>query len=160
MGCDIHIVVEQHHPELGWVGLHACPYHTGTIYGAKATTAQGSASWDLDGRNYTLFGALAGVRQDVPDYPNAEPRGLPDDASPLAAMLSEAMDDDGHSHSWMMLTEAWPIFKRYQFNDIEARIKGEVPEDECYSLSKHFGISFVGEMSDLDKFRIVFWFDN
>lgn len=66
-------------------------------------------TWYSD-RNYDVFAALAGVRNGTgfagvyrhdPITPIAEPRGVPEDATPEAlALLS-----DGHTPTWLMLEE-------------------------------------------------------
>jgi len=66
------------------------------------------------GRNYRLFGMLAGVRNGVgvagadmgdPVVPIAEPRGVPKDASGGFLTEVRGWGGDGHSHSWLTLEE-------------------------------------------------------
>lgn len=60
--------------------------------------------WIWGGRNYNLFGVLAGVRSsDVPQID--EPRGLPEDASPYVEKESNYWGWDGHSHSYLTLRD-------------------------------------------------------
>lgn len=55
-------------------------------------------------RDYSFFGWVAkGVRADYPD--SFQQRGIPDDLSPEVARETEKMGDDGHSHSWLMVSE-------------------------------------------------------
>jgi hypothetical protein len=56
------------------------------------------------GRNYYLFGILAGVRNGL-ITPIAEPKGLPKDVSKPIKELSERWNGDGHSHTWLSLKE-------------------------------------------------------
>lgn len=67
-----------------------------------------------DGRNYDLFAMLAdvrngrgfaGCRTGEGFAPIAAPKGLPEDASPEVADWAEGRDVDGHSHSYLTLTE-------------------------------------------------------
>lgn len=66
------------------------------------------------GRNYDLFAMLAGVRNGrgfagcktgEGFVPIAEPKGVPEDASPGYAWEAERWDCDGHSHSWLTVAE-------------------------------------------------------
>jgi len=112
MGCDIHFYVEIKKDEK-WVSADkwsADPYDCGDLedIGIK---------WDdrfYTGRNYDLFAMLANVRNGrgfagVPTgtgfIPIAEPRGLPEDASPEVKAISDRWNGDGHSHSWLTLAE-------------------------------------------------------
>jgi hypothetical protein len=66
----------------------------------------GRTDQPYDGRNYELFGVLAGVREgNMPMIDPDGPRGTPDD---LSAELQHSVDrwgDDGHSHTWYTLKE-------------------------------------------------------
>jgi len=63
----------------------------------------------LDSRNYTLFGALANVRNASQDgqriEPISEPKGVPDDATPQYKKLVKNWGVDGHSHTYLTLAE-------------------------------------------------------
>jgi hypothetical protein len=61
------------------------------------------------GRNYELFGILAGVRDRNNDSID-DPRGLPEDVCEVTKKESDRWDSDGHSHSWVTLKE----LKEYQ----------------------------------------------
>jgi hypothetical protein len=128
MGCDIHGWVEKK-VRGNWIGIRPLTDHK------KARE-----------RNYHRFAALAGVRGEGP-----QPRGLPLDASDSAAYDAECWDGDGHSHSWLPLAEAVPIF-------VECRYQGEERSDfaKKYPASYFFDV----EEEDLSDYRIVFWFDN
>lgn len=110
MGCDIHALIERRTNPWGdyveWLD-----------------------SGDPDiGRDYEMFGVLAGVRNYAEAPPVAEPRGLPafkgwgeysdgeryirwdhesDEEKPCRAMeqMAERYGQDGHSHSWLTLAE-------------------------------------------------------
>lgn len=118
MGCDIHGWVEKK-TDKGWVGI--------------AELKDGE-------RNYGRFTMLAGVRGDGPD-----PLGIPDDASQTTEHFIEEWGDDGHSHSFIPLTEAAQIFAATAFNSAS--------KDPIYD---HFGVDGDGEQN----YRLVFWFDN
>lgn len=133
MGCDIHLVLERKTGD-GWLGIHNFPYYD---------TREGS-DWPLAReRNYDRFAALAGVRGEGP-----EPKGIPQDASPLARYESEEWGDDGHSHSWLPVDEAAKIFLATE----------RLPNDWCKQYPADF---FFGVNDDHPgEYRIVFWFDN
>lgn len=127
MGCDIHTVVEKRFKG-SWVAVEINP---------------DSSRY----RNYRRFTLLAGVRGDEGEGP--APRGLPDDASDTAQMLSEEWGADGHSHSWLPLEEATELYVAS-----EQDILG--PVDSADPISYYFNISDPGT----DEYRLVFWFDN
>lgn len=138
MGSDIHVVLEVQH-EGGWLGLHDFPdfalNHVGKIDyipGPEATQ-----------RSYKRFAALAGNRG-----PGPSPRGLPVNASPLARYLLSRWGPNAHHVSWYPLKEALPIFIATA-NLEEGSHHAEFP---CGYI---FGVS----QEEIDKYRIVFWFD-
>jgi hypothetical protein len=142
MGCDIHMVLER---KVGkeWIGIHNFPY-----WYQRADKNGRDTAWPIaTDRNYDRFNALAGVRGEGP----AVPRGTPEDASPLARLLIEEWDSDGHSHSWMTLKEAAPIFAKTEW-------KQSKPDDWAaeYPVCYFFGI----EEDQAKDYRLVFWFDN
>ena len=107
MGADIHMVLERSTKEFGWVGIQT--FASMSIYNYAANEGKGRidtyCSIVARNRNYELFAKLAGVRGDGP-----EPKGLPDDASPLTLMKLSEENDDLHSHTWWMLEQALPLF--------------------------------------------------
>lgn len=146
MGCDIHMVLEHKVVALEngvrrekWVGVNAF-----------------QSSKDFDGshhvptartRNYKRFGALAGVRDDGP-----EPKGIPSDASELTKLLVDEWGSDGHSHSWLTLTEAAEIFLATENSaGAKDRIGINYPAYYFFGVEEHEGYA---------NFRVVFWFDN
>lgn len=76
------------------------------------------------GRNYQLFGLLAGVR-DSSVTPIKSERGLPEDVSDFVKSESDAWDSDGHSHSYFTLAELleydWIGAKTSQTGPVNAR---------------------------------------
>lgn len=129
MGCDIHGWVEKKWRGK-WVGVR-------------------QFNDAADARNYQRFAELAGVRGAGP-----EPKGLPDDISDSAAADSEGWGVDGHSHSWLTLKEAAPIFLRTM------RIGDDTSDYPREYLYAHFFDVYAYEPESIDDYRIVFWFDN
>ena len=87
----------------------------------------------LDSRNYTLFGVIANVRNSNRDgqrvEPIAEPKGVPDDASPEYKKLVERWGVDGHSHTYLTLAE----IKAYDFEG-DVQYSGLVSEQQYEAL--------------------------
>jgi hypothetical protein len=172
MGCDIHMVLEKRvkvRDREAWVGVNAFPYLTVQVYEREKegySTATGSSSWFCDGRNYGLFAALAGVRGEGPPA-----KGVPDDASDLALMMIDHWDADGHSHSWMLMDEALPLFLHHgqlgKPGDVvlhAMKAGTEAAIENCFDHFWHLDEIYEnGALVGRDKlsdFRLVFWFDN
>jgi hypothetical protein len=138
MGCDIHMVLEKR------------------INGKWVTTQTFDAieSWNgfaspiARNRNYERFARLAGVRGDGP-----EPRGIPDDLSETGRYHVDVWSGDGHSHSWLPLKDAVKVFA-------ETEHKKHEPNSTAteYPTDYYFGVS--DDDSEMDDYRVVFWFDN
>ena len=116
MGCDIHFYVEKRINEK-WET--ADKWYPDEDDGSMSTS-----KWDknftrkagplYDGRSYDLFSILADVRNgsgfagvDTGDgfIPIDSPRGLPEDPSTEVLEASDDYGSDGHSHSWLTVTE-------------------------------------------------------
>lgn len=143
MGCDIHLFREKK-VNNSWECLE--PYEIVDEYEDRKEYPE------IDNphlrRNYALFGFLANVRQNIPEGFN--PRGLPADVSPLVNGDSASWDSDGHSHSWLSLSE----------------IKNKLTE--FLIAPTEFSPHYVPDLQhivslfpdDSSEYRIVFWFDN
>lgn len=154
MGCDIHCYVEKRDGSK-WVSAdrwEPCEYEPDS---GRKTVPYGSRIYS--GRNYDLFGILAdvrngrgfaGIRTGAGFNPISEPKGLPVDVSPEVKAESEGWGCDGHSHSWLTLSELlaydWTQETEHQ-GDVDGvtfekwarwnRAKGEAPEYWCGSCS-------------------------
>jgi hypothetical protein len=102
MGCDIHIYAEK-----------LINGRWQKITGFKNRYDENSDE-PYFGRNYELFAILAGVRNGSgfagcdtgdPVIPISEPRGLPEDVSSDIKAESDELGVDGHSHSWLLISE-------------------------------------------------------
>ena len=144
MGCDIHMVLERRIGDR-WLGVNSFSGHH------SRWVKPGEYDWYspvATSRNYERFAALAGVRGEGPP-----PRGLPSDISELAALLSDEYGADGHSHSWMPLVDAVPLFLRTHW-------QGEPDKESLawkYPASYFFNVESAENLGD---YRLVFWFDN
>jgi hypothetical protein len=104
------------------------------------------------GRNYELFGVLAGVRSnefDSIDYP----RGLPEDVTEEIKNKHQEWDVDAHSATYYSLDELLDSDYRKMSVDelVELRLKYFFKDvlDTCLKLT-----------DNPSDFRLVFWFDN
>jgi hypothetical protein len=125
MGCDIHVHIEL---KIGGEWRH---------YNAPAV-----------GRNYTLFGFMAGVR-DKSVEPVSEPKGLPNDASIITKMRFASWGDDAHSVSWLGKDE---------IDVLRTKLEKHYGEDFRYDLEHNIFHTYLFD-NNIDV-RIVFWFDN
>lgn len=92
MGADIHLVVLTQEPSGTWK-LFPRTVENPDIWGEHGSPG----SW-YNGRNYILFGALAGVRSSIVE-PIAACRG------PLQEACLQGVDIGDHSFTWMTLRE-------------------------------------------------------
>lgn len=92
MGCDIHAMIEKKSPHGAYPESTYHYWH--------------NAGDPMIGRDYELFAVFAGVRNDHYGItPISGPRGVSDDACYEFQAWSEYFGVDGHSHSWLTLTE-------------------------------------------------------
>jgi hypothetical protein len=105
------------------------------------------------GRNYTLFGILAGVRDRSVTPIASIDRGLPIDVSEEVSKLSSEMIVDCHSHNYLYLYEILNS-EYYKMTDLELDDWGI---GTCFFRKTVNSLLKIGEPKDV---RIVFWFDN
>lgn len=148
MGCDIHPYVECRDKDTGkWV-----PIVMELVTPIRYKNSDQEVSC-YNGRDYTMFGVLAGVRG-VND-PIVDPRGIPYDVTDYVKEKYEAGEDCYHTPSWLTLAELRLATKdKKRYNKMErASLKPLI-----------HAIDFMGDQawffgSDMD-IRVVFWFDN
>ena len=104
-----------------------------------------------------MFGFFFGVRRmrDEEQYgqlPIAANRGLPDDANWITRLDSNELDTDGHSHTWIKLSE----IENIDWNKCQGKIAEFVNANGWKELVE------IMEMFDdgTDNVRLVVWFDN
>ena len=166
MGCDIHMVLERKIKD-EWVGVHN--YHgfeavalrgVGNLTKEKSSL-QGWISFRITDRDYQLFGELAGVRTD--GTLGNQPQGLPEDASQLTRVSADEWGMDGHSHSYLSLTEfvsAYAAATDQAPQLVEHRLH---PTEQTQTWFNDICTLITGfDIYDnrYDDFRICFWFDN
>ena len=171
MGCDIHMVLEYYDDRNDlWVGLHDYPFVDGealSLYSPRGNTVKdglstGWISWKYRERNYELFGELASVRGTSSQ--GRIPVRLPDDCSALTRLRVQGWGHDAHSHSWMSLKEfiTCVAYVEGKLVDlVQERITAE--DEESKEVFNQYVKAVTGEfigVEDIDKYRIVFWFDN
>lgn len=102
MGCDIHLFVEQKIHNV-WVRVpnEKGPRHP--YYRGPANSYFDKNAWDV-GRNYRLFGLLAGVRANSIES-ISDPKGIPSDVSQGIKLEWEKWYGDAHTPSWYSLSE-------------------------------------------------------
>lgn len=137
MGCDIHIYVEK---KVKGKWLAADKWKNEEAY----YTMEGREIFE--GRNYSLFGVLAGVRRD--DVPLiSKPRGFPKDASKEVEGCYTQWEGDGHSTTWLSLediqnfdwtqrvkSEGWVTFDTYEKWERWGKQNDDEPEMSCGSV--------------------------
>lgn len=128
----------------------------------------------LDGRDYQLFGILAGVRSD--DYPTIDScRGIPLDVSEDVKSILEKEEPFIHSISWYTLKELLCWYnneKNFHSVDYEdeyyAPYLDDIKKEDSYMRERFqsfiYGIEFIASLAcyyaTYENIRIVFWFDS
>lgn len=87
------------------------------------------------GRDYALFGVLAGVRDYYDNGKIDDPRGLPDDVSKKIKKEAKRWGDDGHSHSWLLASELFDWKEKHN----EITYSGFVSPEDARRLDKNEG---------------------
>ena len=177
MGCDIHIRLEKMNKEGEWESIDyykiredwedSKKYHPSTFPFFPVDI--------YDGRDYELFGILAGVRS---SYPNSivEPRGIPDSANHFVKDEYEASKDFIHTPSWLTLGELRKTWYAHMDDDpkdedgcdnVYIRLLEGIIKPIEYRLADLWFV-FAEDDVELEEacrkywntVRIVFWFDN
>lgn len=101
MGCDIHTYREK---QVSGQWLTADPWEKYEYSEDDKGQRVPYEKHAYSGRNYNLFGLLAGVRNREGKTQLA-PRGIPWDASPEVRQAAADWDSDGHDHTYLYLHE-------------------------------------------------------
>lgn len=180
MGCDIHTYVEV--KEGGrWVGNDEEVFEVPDIarwdYRKDYYPTKHSVHPDL-GRNYSLFGWLAGVRNYSAVVPLSAPRGVPDDLSGTVSDEAFRWEGDGHTHSYFTAAELLAVDyeqtvedRRHTVQEASGIFNGGATCAPGKGVKEKLGdfigrdfITVVKKMATLHHdpkcVRLVFWFDN
>jgi hypothetical protein len=172
MGCDIHVFLERR--------LNKGPWKLDPKHHEEETYAGGPVRYNevasLSGRNYELFGLIAGVRS--MEEPLYDPRGIPDDACDEVKAMST---EDYHTHTWLRPQELKRIFKKWEKNVVEEdsdfKFNWNTSAADAFN-DKNYGFN-DGVLNYIDQelamqeaenhllggkykleFRLVIWFDS
>lgn len=170
MGCDIHLFTEKKikiyckdgTQEEKWV---CCDYFKLNPY--YIDNKDDKRKYDIvniySDRDYKLFSVLANVRNyDKIEEVLDEPRGLPYDVSDAVKKECKEWGVIGHSHSWFYAKELFLYKLKYNNNYLDKLIDAVVKkmQNEFLILFSQDDVKAKKLVSNLNNFRIVFWFDN
>jgi hypothetical protein len=153
MGTDIHGFIEARFDDGNWYAVNKIDFN----------------------RNYILFGIMAGVR--CTELLHQKPKGLPEDVSKVTKFYSDDFGKYAHTRSWLTI-------KEMHYHILDAFINS-YDEVRHYSNAKYTYPDLISSMDDftqalfpyyfeddlervwkclhpleLNKTRIVFWFDS
>lgn len=124
MGCDIHVCLEVR-------SRYNDKWYSAELYKKDGDGFEKTEVYD--GRNYSLFEALCGVRDRHGLNPRiSDPRGLPDDCTDETRADREIWGVDGHSASWNLLSELY----EYQSKHPKVTHKGLISVEEAKRLDE------------------------
>jgi len=118
------------------------------IYIKKTKLSDPRTCQPYSGRNYGLFGVLAGVRDCSRDMITGDLRGLPYDVSEKILELSNEWDIDGHSHNYIYLNEILDS-SYYKMSEKEL-------EEEGFTYFFRTVVNDLLEIGNPDNLRLVF----
>lgn len=122
MGCDIHLYTER---------LVNGKWQSIDLYDSSGDIVSA-----YNGRNYSLFSILAGVRASVENDPIDSPRGLPDDVSDTVKAEFDKWVGGAHTPSHFTLLE----LKRYYAEHMSVLQSGLVNQDQSDRLDRWYEI--------------------
>lgn len=146
MGCDIHLYTERKYNRDNQEPIWICcdhfklnPYYI--LYPEEEYEHEWKIEEIYNDRNYSLFAALADVRNYDNITPLDKPRGLPKDVSRKVHEESMKWGPDGHSHSWFTAKELFEYQKKYPTTKHEGMLmpemlrlfdeEGKIPTEWC-----------------------------
>lgn len=121
MGCDIHLYVEKK-KKGKWVMAQGLVEDEDGVLNVPYPDRR------YTGRNYELFGFLAGVRCSNNQF--FEAKGFPNNASKELKDIYEAWDVDAHTPSFLTLAE----LKEVGWEDMKVKVSGLKQKDELKKL--------------------------
>lgn len=141
MGCDIYTFVEIKTNAIKQGSIHKKWYPFDVI--------------DV-GRNYNLFGLLAGVRS-ITYMPLIKPKGIPNDLSIILKDYYNCLKPNIFGESWFSRNELKKIIKK--IHTINKKLD---PEEKLYFISDRY-YNFLEKLilkNKIKDYRIIIWFDN
>lgn len=152
MGCDIHYVIEQEHNG-EWIGVFGTD--NGLTY-PNFDIPRLLPAFLFVHRNYEFFAKLAGVRGPGPD-----PLDLPEDMSSMSRMYTSRWGSGGHSYSYAPLRDFITAWLTSNSENVTALVREKLKgKDPVLEVAKTLGICQYEEAPGIDKYRVVYWFDN
>lgn len=137
MGCDIHIYLEQERTinnDKKWVSMDY--YKKNPYYDKNDEEDSWQVEYDVveiyNGRNYSLFSILAGVRNYGENSPIVEPRGIPFDCCKEIRELYEKWGSDAHTPTYLTYGE----LKEYSKNKQMVKYSGMISKEQSDNLDK------------------------
>jgi hypothetical protein len=175
IGCDIWIRLEKINKNGEWIPLDY--YKIKEDWTDQKDTNKSFPFFPVsiyDGRDYELFGLLAGVRSTYPE-PIVEPRGIPESANHYIKD-EYAASEYNHTPSWLTLGELRKTWYKhsqdepldeYGFHNVYIRLLEGIIKPIEQRISD-FDWLFTGTDAELeekcrnywDRVRMVFWFDS
>ena len=158
MGADIHVMLERK-VDGQWHLYERFDSVPPRAISRNAIDYKFDHYYRLNDRNYGFFAAIAGVRGDGPD-----PRGRPDDMSPLVKNYCDSWGHDAHSHTWLYADEFCELFLKHHMSEqevtdfTEAQLKGAVLRG--WEWVMNYYITNVPDDADPTEFRFIIFFDN
>jgi hypothetical protein len=162
MGCDIHVYLEKYtsvNEVNKWVNVDY--WQINPNFGHYENEPEYELVSFFIGRNYELFGILAGVRSS--EDPIADPRGLPEDVTDVTRREYDKWAGDVHTPTYYTLKE----LKDYLFYNSDNEEITETLKRFIEPMDRRFKDEFWIGVDDEKRytikengFRVVFWFDN
>lgn len=161
MGADIHMYAEKRLKSGEWATVNTFAPVAKQAMGLPAENAYDWMFYEVEARNYRLFANLAGVRGFGP-----EPKGIPDDASPLFKEFAASWANDGHSHSYCSASQFIECYLD-TLDSTDTLVKNYaawVLDVGANNAALRFLDTYcairVSEDDKADNYRFVFFFDN
>lgn len=148
MGSDIHSFVSVRDKGTGaWRQVHM--YYVDNNYGKMADVQP------QPGRNYVLFGLLAGVRYCSAGGPIDTPRGIDETASAEVYFRWQDEQDYCHDASWLTLAEIEKAaHDKRRYNKEERNTLKELASNIKFMMAATYN------WNSSDDVRLDFWFDS
>ena len=134
MGCDIHAHIEvKMHIENKEKWVCASLFSLNHYYDGKDKSEPYINAAPILYRDYTAFAQLAGVRKYNDNIETiSEPRGIPEDVCDMVSSDVSRWGSDGHSHSYITLSE----LSKYRNTLKKTKYSGYITSEQYIELQK------------------------